>query len=269
MVRPSNIFWGSVFLVLGGLFLVDSLGIMELNLWGVIWPLMLILFGLWILLGYFFRDPPLEGETASIPLDGARSAEIHLHHGAGRLVIGSGAGPMDLVSGSFGGGMGTHTSRDDDRVKLTLRVRDSGFPVVILPWFWGPQHNFNWDLHLSDEIPISLKLKTGAGDARLDLTDLQVESLRVDTGASQTEIHLPDGMALTKAIVKAGVAAVNIYVPEDVGARIKVSGGIMDAKINRTRFPKAGGFYQSPDYETAVNKVEIRVDMGVGSVTVQ
>lgn len=268
MVRSSNIFWGCVFLVLGGLFLVDSLGILDLNLWGILWPLMLMLFGVWVMVGYFRREEPLAGEEASIPLENARSASIGIHHGAGRLTIGSGAGPMDLVSGTFGGGLNTYSNWNEDHLNLTLRIRDSGFPMVVIPWFWGSQHRFDWFIHLSDEIPLDLKLKTGASDTRLNLTDLLVRDLRVDTGASQTEIHLPNGIAHTKAVVKSGVASVKIYVPEGVSARIRTKGGLMDARVNRDRFPRTGGVYQSPDYETAANKVEVFVDMGVGSVMV-
>jgi molybdopterin-binding protein len=234
MIRSSNFFWGGILILLGGLFLVDSLGIMEINLWGVFWPLMLILFGLWVLLGYFKRGSPVEAEESAIPLEGARKATIHLNHGAGRLVLRSGAGPMELISGSFGGGLSTKTRQQ-----------------------------------LTDEIPLDIRLNTGASDTRLDLTDLQVTNLRIETGASATEIQLPDGVAYTKVIVKAGAASVNLKVPENVAARVRVSGGLMGATVDRERFPKSGGTYQSLDYEIALHKVEIYANVGVGSVTVR
>jgi hypothetical protein len=269
MIRSSNIFWGGVLIVLGALFLVDTLGIIEINLWSIFWPLLLIVCGVWVLVGYFRRADPVGGEEASIPLDNARSAKIHLRHGAGRLTVGTGAGPMDLISGTFGGGLNFKTRGDGDGLDVTMRVRDSGFPVVMFPWLWGPQHNFEWDVKFTDEIPLELKLNTGASDARLDLTDLQITNLRVDTGASATEITLPDSVEFTKVVIKAGAASVNVNVPEGVAARIRVSGGLMGANVDRNRFPKSGGYYQSPDYETASHKAEIRVEGGVGSVTVR
>jgi molybdopterin-binding protein len=269
MIRSSNFFWGGILILLGGLFLVDSLGIMEINLWGVFWPLMLILFGLWVLLGYFKRGSPVEAEESAIPLEGARKATIHLNHGAGRLVLRSGAGPMELISGSFGGGLSTKTRLDGDSLDVTMRIREGGFPHIVFPWFWGPHAYLDWDLQLTDEIPLDIRLNTGASDTRLDLTDLQVTNLRIETGASATEIQLPDGVAYTKVIVKAGAASVNLKVPENVAARVRVSGGLMGATVDRERFPKSGGTYQSLDYEIALHKVEIYANVGVGSVTVR
>jgi hypothetical protein len=269
MNRPSNIFWGLVFLVLGGLFLIDSLGIVSINLWGVLGPLLLILFGLWVLLGYFNQGKPMVGEPESIPLQGARSASLRFHHGIGRLVVGAGAEPMDLVTGTFGGGLKSRIRQEGDHLDATLRVRDHSFPVVIFPRAWGGQQSFEWQVQVSDEIPLDLKLNLGASETSLDLTDLKVRSLRVDTGASAAEIYLPDNMAQTQAVIKGGLASVKVFVPEGVAARIRVTGGLMDTRVDQTRFPKHGGVYQSADYETALNKVDLRVDMGLGSVFVQ
>jgi hypothetical protein len=213
MIKSSHFFWGGILILLGGLFLVDSLGILEINLWGIFWPLLLILFGLWVLLGYFMRGSPVKAEESAVPLEGARQALIRLNHGAGRLVLGPGAGPMELVSGSFGGGLSTRTRQDGDNFELTMRIREGGFPVIFFPWFWGPHSYLDWNLRLTDEIPLDIRLNTGASDTRLDLTDLQVINLRVDTGASATDIKLPDGVAYTKVIVKAGAASVKLQEP--------------------------------------------------------
>jgi len=269
MIKSSNLFWGGVLIVLGGLFLVDSLGIISINLWSVIWPLMLILFGVWVLMGYFMRGKPLESEVVKIPLDNTRSAKVRLYHGAGRLTIGPGAGPMDLLSGTFGGGLNLSSSQDEDELNVSLRVREGGFPVVFFPWLFGPKNFLDWRLQLTDEIPIELRLNTGASDTRLDLTDLQITNLRVDTGASASEILLPDNVAFTKVVIKGGAASMKVTIPEEVAAKVRVSGGLMGAKVDRDRFPKSGRYYQSPGYETASHKAEIRIDVGAGSVMVR
>jgi hypothetical protein len=269
MIRSTNMFWGGVLIVIGGLFLINSLGILSINLWQVIWPLLLILAGVWMLMGYFMRDrlAPMESEAAALPLENASQAKITFNHGAGKLYLTSGADPMDLLTGTFGGGLDSSVRSLDDGLDVSLRVRDRG-PYVFVPWVWGPHNQIGWEVRLTDEIPLDLAIKTGASDTRLDLTDLQVTNLRVETGASATEILLPDSVAATKVVVKAGAASVKVSVPDEVAAKIRVTGGMMSAGVNRDRFPKSGGYYQSPDYDTAAHKVEIRVDMGAGSVTV-
>lgn len=39
--------------------------------------------------------------------------------------------------------------------------------------------------------------------------------------------------------------------------------------VDTRRFPRLGDLYQSPDYETAANKAEIKVEVAVGSVEVR
>jgi hypothetical protein len=269
MIKRSNLFWGAVLIFLGALFMVDTLGIMRINLWRIFFPLLLILFGVWILLGYFLRDQSVENEVAEIPLDGIRSARINFHHAAGKLSVASGTNPMSLFSGTFGGGLKIKSSSENGINNFVLHSRDGGFPIVAFPWLWGPQNYLHWDVRLTEEIPLDLRFNTGASDTRLDLTDLKVTNLRVDTGASATEINLPDSLPYSKVLIKAGAASIKINVPEFVAARIRVSGGLMGASVDRIRFPKSGGYYQSPNYENSSHQIEIRVEIGAGSVTIQ
>jgi len=266
-MKSSNFFWGGVLVLLGGLFLVDSLGIIEINLWQILLPLLLILFGIWVLMGYFFKRQPVEGEEDSIPLAGIQNAKIHLYHGAGQLKISSGANPSTLASGTFGGGLKYSKNTDGENVNITMRVRKGGFPVFI-PMISPLNHFLNWDVRFTNEIPLQLVLKTGASDAQLDLTHLQVTNLWLESGVSTTNVKLPENVSLTKVVIKTGVASVKLVVPKSVAARIRVVGGLTGANIDRSRFPKSGGYFQSPDYEGASNKVEIRVESGISSVVI-
>jgi len=269
MIKKSNLFWGTVLIFLGALFLIDTLGIMEFNLWEIFFPLLLILFGVWVLVGYFQRDQSVENEVAEIPLDHIQSARIHFRHGGGKLIVSSGTNQLNLLSGTFGGGLKIKSYPDNDSNNFVLRTHDGGFPIMAFPWLWGPQNYLDWDVKLTDEIPLDLRFNTGASDTRLDLTDLQVINLRVDTGASVTEINLPDSVSFSKVLIKAGAASIKINVPEFATARIRVSGGLMDARVDRKRFPKSGGNYQSLDYESSSHQFDIRIDVGAGSVTVR
>ncbi len=56
-----------------------------------------------------FSDVPRE--QSSVPLEGAQSASVTVHHGAGRLSIGAGAAADQLLSGSFGGGLDARAPR--------------------------------------------------------------------------------------------------------------------------------------------------------------
>ena len=68
--------------------------------------------------------------------------------------------------------------------------------------------------------------------------------------------------------VESGVASVKITIPQGVGASIKVESGLAGINIDSTRFTRDGDNYRSADYATAVNKIDLDVETGVGSVDV-
>ena len=45
--------------------------------------------------------------------------------------------------------------------------------------------------------------------------------------------------------------------------------GIGSTRVDVSRFPRAGEVYQSADYATATNKIDIDLDGGIGSINVQ
>jgi predicted membrane protein len=82
-------------------------------------------------------------------------------------------------------------------------------------------------------------------------------------------VNLPIQAGYTRVEVESGAASVTLRVPEDVAARIKASGGLSEISVDQNRFPRTGNGYQSADYDTAANKVDILIETGVGSVKVK
>jgi hypothetical protein len=126
----------------------------------------------------------------------------------------------------------------------------------------------DWDFELNPEIPLSLRLETGASEARLSLGELQVRELFVKTGASSTTIDLPSRAGHTMVTVESGAAAVKIRVPREVAASIIVRSALAGVHVDRTRFSESVGGYRSADFETAMHKTEIFVETSVGSVEI-
>jgi predicted membrane protein len=264
-MRKGTIFWGTIIILLGILLLINN--ITGIDIGKFFWPLVLILLGVWILWGVFAAPRSFETEEATIPLEGAGEARIHIGHGAGRLRVSGGTGPDALLSGSFGGGLEQKVKREGNALDIKLNMRVSGAHFAV-PWMWGPGRSLDWTVNLNEGIPLSLNVETGASDTRLDLSDLRVTDLRLQTGASSSEITLPESAGHTKAVIRSGAASVKVRVPDGVAARVKATGGMADISVNKSRFPRVGGVYQSEDYATAENKVDIDIETGVGSVSV-
>lgn len=264
-MTKSELFWGTILLIIGLLLLFSNLGIIVIEIWSAIWAVLLIVVGLGILWGVFAgRDA--RGQQVVIPLKGAARASIHLSHGAGRLRVDAGAPPDALLDGTFGGGLDYRAERKGE--ELDVRLSPPDLLAMIVPWNWG-REGLGWLLRLNGDIPLSLAFETGASDARLDLSDLRVTDLKLETGASSLNVTLPARAGHTRARIDAGAASVAVRIPPEVAARLRLEGGLASIQVDEARFPRAGRLYQSPDYETAENRIDLKVQAGVGSLRVR
>jgi hypothetical protein len=248
---------------------LDVLGV-PFRIWWIFWPLVLIGAGIWVIQGFTRRGSwDVQREQSSIPLAGATEAALTLHHGAGRLSVNGGAAPDQLVSGSFGGGLDSTRGSESGRLTVDMRVRDRDATHYIFgPWHGGWAGALDWDVALNQSIPLTLRLETGASEARLSLRDTQVRELRLKTGASSTLIELPASAGFTRVLIESGAASVKIRVPQGVAASIEVKSAMAGIHVDAARFPRSGGRNESPDYASAPNKAEILVETGAGSVDI-
>jgi len=265
-MRRGQLIWGVILLLVGGLLLLDEMGFRfpgGMSPMDLLWPLILILAGAWILFGVFVRGR-VETEQASIDLQGAREASLKINHGAGELTIHGGAGGGTLARGSFAGGLDHKASKNGDRLEVRMKpARD----FVDFP-FLGPHTRLDWDVALNGDVPLALTLEVGANKCVADLRDLQVTDLKLATGASDTKITLP-ARGRIRAELEVGAAALEVIVPEGVSARIRGSVGAGDLKVDETRFPHSAGVYQSPDFESAPNSADVNVSGGAASIRIR
>lgn len=265
-MRRDQLVWGVILLLLGGLMLANQMGVRLPNgvsLMDLFWPLVLLLGGAWILLGVYFSGS-VQAEKASIELQGAGAADLHINHGAGELKIHSGAGSAILARGTFVGGLDQKTSRIGDRLEVRMRpARD----ILDFP-FLGRFNQLDWDVSLNSDIPLNLTLNLGANKSVLDFKDLKITGLKLETGASDTRLTLP-ASGRFHADLDLGAAAIEVTVPDGVSARIRASLGAADLKIDEARFPRVAGYYQSPDFESSANSVDMTIDAGAASIRVR
>jgi|WetSurMetagenome_2_1015567.scaffolds.fasta_scaffold160198_2 hypothetical protein len=266
-MRRGNLFWGGLILVLGLLFLLNTLNIIpaSINIWAIFWPTLLIILGIWFLAGpAFSRRRIRETANISIPLEGAASAKVRLKHGAGKLNVTAGTESGVILSGDFSGGVEQAVSKEGDQIKVKLKTPNYVWPSGPSLYFEG----LTWDIKLNREVPIRLDVDSGASSIDLDLTDLKVVEFNLDTGASSSTIILPAHAGETKVRVDSGAASVDIKIPDGVAARIESFVAVGGTHIDHSRFPNKGAYAISPDYDTATNRIDMVVKTGVGSANI-
>ncbi|MBT3338199.1 MAG: hypothetical protein HN855_08180 [Anaerolineae bacterium] len=265
-MKTKSAFWGSLFILAGILLLLSNLGILTINVWKLVWPSFIIAMGVWTLWATTRGSEALDTEDLSIPLDGAQHGKLTLSFGAGQVHVNAGSGMNELLNGTFVGGVEERINKSDELTKVNLKPSTADFIHTFMPWSWGARE---WKVNLNKDIAWQIHFEMGASDTQVDLTDLRVTDLTVDTGASNTEITLPANAGQTHVDLNGGAASVVFTVPEGVAARIQVDSGLAAIDVDRNRFPRVGDYYKSEDYETAVNKVDINADFGAGSLSIR
>lgn len=259
-----RLFWGIILIGIGILFLADNMGLVDFN-FAFIWPLSLILLGAFVLLGPRLGGASGELEHMALPLEAnATEAQVSIEHGAGRLRLHGPAPAGHLVEGDFSA-VDLHSRLSGG--KAILSISSSMDAWVMMPWNWGGGP-LAWDFGLTDQVPISLRVQSGANSNELNLRDLNVKEFRLETGASSTKLVLPARAGYTEVSIESGANSVDIEVPGGVAADIQVSSGMSDISVDKVRFPRQGAGYSSPDYASAANKVQIKISTGMSSVRI-
>ena len=262
-MRRDSLFWGAILIMLGGFFMLQAMGLIA-NAWGWFWPTLLILIGIWIIVGSYLgpRFSNGEGETFEVDLQQAVEASLDLDHGAGRVKLTSGAPAGKFMVGSSGIAMSHSVNVHGDRLDVKVEAGPSFIPFI------GP-HSGTWDFRLTPDIPIRMDIDSGASRLDLDLEDLNVPFLNLDTGASSTTLTLP-ARGGTDVDIDVGAASVDILVPEGVSARIVVDEGVTALDIDQARFPRQpGNIYESPDFSGSEKRASIKIDVGAGKISIR
>ncbi len=260
--RRRELFWGLVLIALGIILWIAVA--LQLNVWRLVGPAVLILLGLWTLLAKPRRG---QFQEATIAMEGAEQAQIRLKHGAGELTVRAGAGPTSLLSGSFSGGANITSNRSAGALEVEI-APPSGRAGMWLPIGLGSR-GMDWDILLNPDVMMSLTVESGASRIELDLEEMQLEALSLQTGASSARVILPSQAGSSRVKIDSGMAAVSVWAPDGVATQIRAEGGLAAISVDEQRFPRQGRIYRSVDYDTAENRVEMVIKTGMGSIDVR
>ncbi len=207
------------------------------------------------------------------PLGDATTAKVAIDNGDGNLVIdGFIGGEQLLASGTLQylekQGLPTRTlNTSNGQAAFQLKASGGGQAWFRLPW-----HTCNgateWQIHLNPKVQVDLTAHSDGGNVRLDLADMAVTHVAADTGGGNMDVILPEDAANLSVTAKSGAGNVVVHIPGNVAARIYATTGLGKTIVD-PKFSKIDkNMYQSSDFESAANRVEITIHSGAGNVSV-
>lgn len=262
-MQRSAVLWGSLLILFGGVLILARLGLVDVINWMMLWPLALIGVGLLALLGAR-RQPTsanLTTEQLVMELKGADTAEIEFDFDGTGLQIDGSSAPEELLHGSFTGGV-AYEANDlgHGQVRLALRVPEDAQST------WQQRE---WYVSLNAALPITMRCVIGSSTATIDLHDTQVRALDVRTRGGNAEITLPEAAGYTLVAIKGVAEGTVVTIPAGVAALIRISADNANLTIDEVRFPLMATNYQSADYGTALNRVEIVIESSTDHLAIR
>jgi hypothetical protein len=153
----------------------------------------------------------LRQESVQVPLDDATAANVDITFGAGELNLRPGV-EAGLLKADFTYNVDelkpvVETDRHGDRLDANLHLKAEGLSIN-----FGDKVRNEWDIRLSDRVPISFNLDLGAAKGRVDLGGLRLTDARIRTGAADVEVewNKPNPESLDILTVDAGAAGLKM-----------------------------------------------------------
>ena len=284
--------WPIVLIAVGAVLLFANLGWLNLSaLWRLLnyWPVALVAVGLNLLTRGRYVTPIVLGAIAlalvlwsaegnlqrvvggTAPaqvvdvehgLEGAAAARVTLELGVGRVSIDGAAPSGVLARGTIETGRGERVEqsygRENGTALLELRSVMPAGPAATVD-------RREWNLSLTREVPLALRVNAGVGENRIDLREAQLSDLAFRGGVGETTLRLPAGSYA--ASVDVGVGATTVSLPPQAAARVTVTTGLGRSQV-LGEWRRDGDVYTTPGYEQATERIELRVAGGVGAMTV-
>lgn len=200
-------------------------------------------------------------------LEGARAAEVVLRLGVGSVSVHADAPAGRLVAGTVitarGEELDQSASRRGDvaRVELSVRTR-SGTSV-------SSNVRRAWDLAVTREVPVDLRVDAGVGDARFDLRNATLSRLDLRGGVGEIDVVLPARGGYVGNL-DLGVGEASVTLPRGVEARLTVTVGLGGAQVEGDWLHE-GRVYTTPGYAGAApaQRVDLTITGGIGGVEIE
>jgi hypothetical protein len=203
---------------------------------------------------------PMQYDSPSFEREDVKEVRMNLDMGAGDLKIGTGTRKL----------MQAYFTYNVPAWKPDVNYSSSGGAgslTIKQPSSHGHfgSTKYEWDLRMSQDVPIDLHLNFGAGQAQLDLGSLTMRSVAVDMGVGSLQMDLRGSPKKDYTVrVNGGVGEAVLRLPANVGIYAEASGGI--GEISTRNLVKQEGHWVNEAYGKSPVTIRINVEGGVGSI---
>jgi hypothetical protein len=236
------------------------------SLIGAVLVLLVLAGSIWLISNPAQLMPVIPGNAITQSLDGAKAARVNLEPPAGYLSVKALDDSQSLLEGTIAL-QGSESYTKDFTVQngtAVLRLKGEGVYIG-----FGPtgSKSRNWDMRLNGGVPVDLNVNMGAGDANLDLSELNLTSAQVNMAVGSTTMVLPAAGKLNITL-NGAIQSVTLIMPASTALRVHLRGGLTATTIP-AGFIQDAKVYTSENYDSSANQIDVYVSQAIGALTVQ
>lgn len=251
----------------------------------------------------FFSDmmgEEVEVKSAELfaPRDGANSARIEIGFSVGKASLTALAADSDNLFEARINYIGEYEFEVSGGAERFVSLRQKGPLPRGIGRIIGKDKDLLWDIALAPNTPYQLSMTGGIGETDIDLSNLLVDAIKMETGVGKVALTLPVQKQTFTASIDGGVGKTDVVIPAGSGGKLDINGGVgevtvtvaadaavrlqADAGIAKVNLPdsftrvKGGehfvgisGVWESANFAEAETQIIIDFDGGVGSFSLE
>jgi hypothetical protein len=200
-------------------------------------------------------------ETVSFDLDDSTAVRVSLRMGGGELKVTSGT--AKLMEGEFSYNVPEWKPVADYKA-------GSGELTLTQPGYSGSFGNAvnTWTVNLNKAVPLDITANLGAGEATMELGELNLSRVELTIGAGEMNVDLRGEPTRDYTVqISGGVGETTVQLPRDVAISATATKGIGDISVEGLEL--RDGVWVNPDRMDAPVTVRLDVKGGVGQINLR
>ncbi len=201
-------------------------------------------------------------ESQSVELTSATSAKVQVEFAAGELTVQGGA--ENLMDADFRYNVDlwkpqVNYAENGDQGELIVSQPGSDQAPVVTGLI------NEWTLLLTNDVPLDLTIRSGAGNNEFNLSSLNLTSLKIESGVGNTNVNLDGNWDHdVTASIQGGVGQLTVNLPADMGVFVDVD---TFNNVSANGLIVAENGYVNKAYGTAPHTLTLKLETGLGAIT--
>jgi len=205
----------------------------------------------------------LKSETQTVDMGSASTSRVQLEFPTRELKVEGGA--SSLMDASFRYNVDdwqpqVNYSENGEQAELVVSHQSGADRTVVKSGLIN-----EWEIQLSENVPMDLVILTTAGNSQLELGGLDLSSLTTETGTGATNVNLDGAWQHdVNVTIRGSAVELTVNLPAEMGVQVGMETGL--AKVTANGLIENNNGYINQAFGTAPYTLTLKLETAMGSI---